>query len=80
MRIEAASSKAKQSGDTMTTTTACLAKEVRNPTIDANRACSNGNGKKNKCNSNKEFRKTNKTTKKGSLCDECGQRKKLLQL
>jgi len=32
----------------MTTTTAYLAKEARNPTTDANRACSNEDGRKDK--------------------------------
>ena len=41
MRTKAASSKAKQSGGTITATTTDLVEEAKNPTTDADRACSN---------------------------------------
>jgi len=64
----------------MTATTTGLTEEARNPTIGANRACPNKEGRKDKYSSNKESGEANGTTTKGSLCDGCEQRNELLQL
>ena len=57
-----------------------MAEDARSPTMGANRVYSNEGGRKNECSSNKKSRKANRTTKKESLYDVCGQRKELLQL
>jgi len=62
-------------------TASSLAEEIRSPSIvDTNRACSDERCGKDKCSSNKESREINRTTKKGSLCNGCEQRKKLLYI
>jgi len=72
MRTGTINSKAKQSRDITTATTAGLVKEVRSSlTVGVNRTCSNRRNEKNKCSS-KESREVNGTTKKGFLCNGCG--------
>ena len=58
-----------------------VAEETRNTAlVDDNRACSDGECRKNKCSGSEGIRTRDRTTKKGPLCNGCGQGEKLLCL